>query len=85
MPWAVNILSRIIYGARVSIFIGVVVIFMANCIVILAGLAAGYLRGWTDVVISPAGRYPARFPLPDFRHSPDRHDGTGPARIFCWF
>jgi ABC-type dipeptide/oligopeptide/nickel transport system permease subunit len=47
-----DILSRIIYGARVSIFIGVVVIFMATCIGILAGLAAGYLRGWTDVVIS---------------------------------
>jgi ABC-type dipeptide/oligopeptide/nickel transport system permease subunit len=47
-----DILSRIIYGARISIFIGVVVILLATCIGILAGLAAGYLRGWTDVVIS---------------------------------
>lgn len=47
-----DILSRIIYGARVSIFIGVVVVLMATCIGIVAGLAAGYLRGWTDVVIS---------------------------------
>lgn len=46
------ILSRIIYGARVSIFIGVAVILVATTIGILAGLAAGYLRGWVDVVIS---------------------------------
>jgi ABC-type dipeptide/oligopeptide/nickel transport system permease subunit len=47
-----DILSRIIYGARISIFIGIVVISMATGIGIVAGLAAGYLRGWTDVVIS---------------------------------
>lgn len=47
-----DILSRIIYGARVSIFIGVFVILIATGIGIVAGLAAGYLRGWTDVVIS---------------------------------
>ena len=47
-----DILSRIIYGARISIFIGFVVILMATGIGIVAGLAAGYLRGWTDVVIS---------------------------------
>lgn len=47
-----DILSRIIYGARVSIFIGVAVIAVATMIGILAGLAAGYLRGWVDTVIS---------------------------------
>lgn len=47
-----DILSRIIYGARISIFIGAAVILVATTIGILAGLAAGYLRGWTDVVIS---------------------------------
>ncbi len=47
-----DILSRIIYGARVSIFIGAFVIFVATGIGIIAGLAAGYLRGWTDIVIS---------------------------------
>ncbi|MGP9791527.1 ABC transporter permease [Roseinatronobacter sp. NSM] len=46
------ILSRIIYGARISIFIGAAVILVATSIGILAGLAAGYLRGWVDVVIS---------------------------------
>ncbi len=47
-----DILSRIIYGARVSIFIGFMVILVATTAGILAGLAAGYLRGWVDVVIS---------------------------------
>ncbi len=47
-----DILSRIIYGSRVSIFIGFAVIAVATTIGILAGLAAGYLRGWVDVAIS---------------------------------
>lgn len=47
-----DILSRIIYGARISIFIGASVVLVATTIGILAGLAAGYLRGWVDMVIS---------------------------------
>lgn len=47
-----DILSRIIYGARISIFIGAAVILVATTVGILAGLAAGYLRGWVDMVIS---------------------------------
>lgn len=47
-----DILSRIIYGARISIFIGIAVILVATGIGIMAGLAAGYFRGWVDVVIS---------------------------------
>jgi ABC-type dipeptide/oligopeptide/nickel transport system permease subunit len=47
-----DILSRIVYGARISIFIGASVILVATTVGIAAGLAAGYLRGWVDVVIS---------------------------------
>lgn len=47
-----DILSRIVYGARISIFIGTVVVAAATVIGILAGLAAGYLRGWVDTLIS---------------------------------
>ena len=47
-----DLLSRIIYGSRVSIFIGVAVIVLATGIGIVAGLLAGYFRGWTDTVIS---------------------------------
>ncbi|ADZ72236.1 ABC transporter permease [Polymorphum gilvum] len=47
-----DILSRIIYGARISIFIGTAVILVATSIGLIAGLAAGYLRGWVDIAIS---------------------------------
>ena len=47
-----DILSRIIYGARISIFIGAAVILIATTIGIVAGLVAGYLRGWADILIS---------------------------------
>jgi ABC-type dipeptide/oligopeptide/nickel transport system permease subunit len=47
-----DILSRIIYGARVSMFIGLAVILVAATIGTLLGLLAGYLRGVTDVLIS---------------------------------
>jgi ABC-type dipeptide/oligopeptide/nickel transport system permease subunit len=47
-----DILSRIIFGARVSIFIGVVVVLLATVIGVLTGLAAGYLRGWIDTLVS---------------------------------
>jgi ABC-type dipeptide/oligopeptide/nickel transport system permease subunit len=47
-----DILSRLIYGARVSMFIGLAVIVIATGVGIVAGLAAGYVRGWVDVLIS---------------------------------
>jgi len=47
-----DILSRIIYGARVSMFIGVAVILIAATVGMLLGLLAGYLRGITDIVIA---------------------------------
>lgn len=47
-----DILSRIIYGTRVSIIVGFSVIFIATAIGILTGLMAGYLKGKFDLVIS---------------------------------
>lgn len=47
-----DILSRAIYGARVSMTIGVAVMLVAAVVGMLAGLAAGYRRGMTDVVIA---------------------------------
>jgi ABC-type dipeptide/oligopeptide/nickel transport system permease subunit len=47
-----DILSRIIYGARVSIAIGLTVVLIATVIGTVLGLAAGYLRGFVDVAIS---------------------------------
>jgi peptide/nickel transport system permease protein len=47
-----DLLSRIIFGSRVSIFIGASVIIFATSVGVVAGLLAGYLRGWVDAVIS---------------------------------
>ncbi len=47
-----DILSRIIYGTRVSITVGFSVIFIATGIGVLLGLIAGYLKGKFDIVIS---------------------------------
>jgi ABC-type dipeptide/oligopeptide/nickel transport system permease subunit len=47
-----DLLSRIVFGSRVSIFIGAAVIVLATGVGIVAGLLAGYLRGWVDALIS---------------------------------
>lgn len=46
-----DILSRLIYGARFSLFIGLVVVTLSVISGVLLGLVAGYFRGRTDTVI----------------------------------
>ena len=46
-----DMLSRLMYGARFSLVIGVVVVVLALIGGITLGLIAGYFRGWVDVVI----------------------------------
>ena len=46
-----DMLSRLIYGARFSLFIGVIVTTVALTFGILIGVIAGYFRGWVDIVI----------------------------------
>jgi len=50
-PVGRDILSRLIYGTRYSLFIGVIVTFIALTGGILLGVIAGYFRGWVDTVI----------------------------------
>lgn len=47
-----DILSRLLYGARYSLFIGVVVTLLALTTGIVIGTVAGYFRGWIDTVIT---------------------------------
>jgi len=47
-----DILSRLIYGTRVSMFIGVAVVLAATVIGTLLGLVAGFRRGAIDVAVS---------------------------------
>lgn len=46
-----DILSRLIYGTRFSLFIGVIVTTISLVGGILIGVVAGYFRGWVDTVI----------------------------------
>ena len=43
-----DVLSRMIYGARISLLIGTVVVGLAASLGTLVGLVAGYVGGWLD-------------------------------------
>ncbi|MBI2217917.1 MAG: ABC transporter permease [Candidatus Rokubacteria bacterium] len=46
-----DMLSRIIYGARIALVVGVLAVLLAMVIGVTLGLVAGYYGGWVDVVI----------------------------------
>jgi dipeptide transport system permease protein len=46
-----DILSRLIFGSRFSLFIGVIVVTVALAGGVTVGLIAGYVRGWLDTMI----------------------------------
>ena len=47
-----DILSRLIHGARVALFVAVAAAAAAGLLGTVLGLLAGYLGGWVDIVIS---------------------------------
>jgi len=47
-----DLLVRLLYGARISLFVGVVTTAIGTVLGVSAGLAAGYLGGWTDTALS---------------------------------
>ena len=46
-----DMLSRIIYGSRIALAIGVVAVLVAMVIGVVLGLVAGYYGGWLDALI----------------------------------
>ncbi|MDE3269103.1 MAG: ABC transporter permease subunit [Pseudomonadota bacterium] len=46
-----DILSRLLYGARVSLILGLLIVFISALFGIVLGLTAGYLGGITDMII----------------------------------
>ncbi|WP_265502751.1 ABC transporter permease subunit [Paracoccus beibuensis] len=46
-----DMLSRLIFGAQYSLFIGIVVVAIALIGGVIIGLIAGFFRGWVDAVI----------------------------------
>ena len=46
-----DMFSRLIYGARFSLFIGVFVVTLSVSVGVVVGLIAGFFRGWVDTAI----------------------------------
>ncbi|MGX2948347.1 ABC transporter permease subunit [Frederiksenia canicola] len=46
-----DILSRIIYGARLSVFIGLIIVLLSCVFGVILGLLAGYYGGMVDIII----------------------------------
>ena len=46
-----DMLSRMLYGARISVFVGLAVVAAAGSFGTLVGLFAGYRRGWIDELV----------------------------------
>jgi len=47
-----DLLSRVIYGTRISLLVGILVVGISGFIGIVLGSIAGYYRGWFDTLIS---------------------------------
>ncbi|HLN14474.1 MAG TPA: ABC transporter permease [bacterium] len=56
-------LSRIVYAARVSLFVGVVAVLAAGAIGCALGLASGYFGGWIDAVVMRLADVQLSFPF----------------------
>lgn len=46
-----DVLSRVIYGARVSISVAVLSVLLSGVVGVAVGMLAGYLRGWVETVL----------------------------------
>ncbi|MBW2304947.1 MAG: ABC transporter permease [Deltaproteobacteria bacterium] len=57
-----DILSRTIYGARVSILVGLLSVGLCVLFGVSLGLVAGYYRGWLDTVLSRFSELLMAFP-----------------------
>jgi peptide/nickel transport system permease protein len=57
-----DVFSTILYGMRISLFVGFAAVMLAMAIGIIAGLAAGYLGGWFETIIMRVADVQLTFP-----------------------
>ncbi len=57
-----DVLSRVIYGTRISLLVGVAATLMSGAIGALIGMISGYYRGWVDVVFMRLADIQLSFP-----------------------
>lgn len=57
-----DVLSTILYGARISLFVGISAVLLAMVLGISAGLVAGYRGGWVDAVLMRVADVQLSFP-----------------------
>lgn len=58
-----DVLSRLLYGARISLLVGICAIAVGGTIGVTAGLVSGYFGGWIDDVIMRLGDIQLAFPF----------------------
>lgn len=57
-----DVFSTILYGMRISLFVGFAAVLFAVVLGIFLGLLAGYFGGWTDAIIMRAADVQLTFP-----------------------
>lgn len=58
-----DVFSRLLYGARVSLLVGICAILVGGTIGVAAGLVSGYFGGWIDDAIMRLGDIQLAFPF----------------------
>ncbi len=57
-----DVFSTILYGLRISLFVGVCAVLLGMVIGVVAGLASGYFGGWTETLIMRIADVQLTFP-----------------------
>ena len=57
-----DILARILYGARISLFIGVMAVALGLIVGVPLGLISGYFGGWVDIIVQRIADVMLAFP-----------------------